>query len=178
MELHATTQASVRTNDLLNAVHLTAVTSTVTKVAEGHEPAASAPAFSPLVGQLYYSLKQTLILDEQYLLRTINFDIVVEHPHKYLLNFAKTVDARHGLVQLSVSLLNDSIVYSNLCLSHSPADIAAACLQLSGDILGSKVNMPSLEPKSVWSALGVDVQTLEVIAMTLLDMTLAPSSVM
>ncbi|KAL3139608.1 hypothetical protein ABBQ38_003926 [Trebouxia sp. C0009 RCD-2024] len=164
-------EASVRTNDLLNAVHLTAFSSTVIKATEGSEP--DAPGFSPLVGQPYYNLKQTLILDEQYLLRTISFDIVVEHPHKFLLNFAKTMDARHGLVQLSVSLLNDSIVYSNLCLSHPPAEIAAACLQLSGNILGSSVSVPSLEPRSGWSALGVDVQRLEVIAMTLLDMTLA-----
>lgn len=166
-------QASVRTNDLLNAVHLTATTPIVPNAPEGPDPDALAPVFSALVGQPYYNLKQTLILDEQYLLRTIDFDIVVEHPHKYLLNFAKAMDARRNLVQLSVSLLNDSIVHSSLCLSHPPADIAAACLLVSGKILGSNVNMLSLEHGSGWSVLGVDVQRLEVIAMTLLDMALA-----
>ena len=166
-------QASVRTNDLLNAVHITAANPTATAAAGEPAPDTSAPAFAALVGQSYYNLKQTLILDEQYLLRTIDFDIVVEHPHKYLLNFAKAIGAKHSLVQTSVSLLNDSIVYSNLCLSNQPADIAAGCLRLSACILASNVSMPSWENTSGWTALGIDVERLELIANTLLDMTLA-----
>ena len=170
-------QASVRTNDLLNAVHIMAAIPRATNAAEEPAPDTSALDFTALVGQSYYNLKQTLILDEQYLLRTIDFDIVVEHPHKYLLNFAKAIDAKHSLVQTSVSLLNDSVVYSNLCLSHQPADIAAACLQLGSCILGSNMSLPIWESISGWTALGIDVERLEPIANILLDMTLALAAV-
>ena len=173
LDLHGAMQASVRTNDLLNAVYIMVATPTATSASEEPLPDTTAPGFTALVGQSYYNLKQTLILDEQYLLRIIDFDIVVEHPHKYLLNFAKAIGAKHSLVQMSVSLLNDSIVYSTLCMSHSPADIAAACLQMSGSMLGSNVSMPRLESASGWSALGVDTERLEIIANILLDMTLA-----
>lgn len=154
-----------------------AASSTATNAAEEPAPDTSAPGFTALVGQSYYNLKQTLILDEQYLLRTIDFDIVVEHPHKYLLNFAKAIDAKGNLVQTSVSLLNDSIVYSNLCLSHQPADIAAACLQLGACILGSNVSLPNWESILGWTALGIDPERLELIANMLLDMTLALTEV-
>ena len=166
-------QASIRTNDLLNAVHIMATSPTATSAAEEPAPDASAPGFTALVGQSYYNLKQMLILDEQHLLRTIDFDIVVEHPHKYLLNLAKAIDAKHSLVQTSISLLNDSIVYSNLCLSQQPADIAAACLQLGACILGSNVSIPNWESTSGWTALGIDTERQELIANMLLDMTLS-----
>ena len=118
-------QASVRTNELLNAVRFVAANASCSS---SPEAAVATPAhFIALVGQSYYAVKQDLIFDEQLLLRSINFDIVVEHPHKYLLNFAKAIGATHSLVQMAVSLLNDSIIYSNLCLSQLPADIAAAC---------------------------------------------------
>lgn len=166
-------QASVRTNDLLNAVHMVAVSPAAINAAGEPGAHASAPGFTALVGQSYYSHKQTLILDEQYLLRTIDFGIVVEHPHKYLLNYAKAIGAKHSLVQASVSILNDSIVYSNLCLSYLPADIAAACLQLGVAILESDVSVQSWRNTSGWTALGVDIERLEVLASVLLDMTLA-----
>lgn len=170
-------QASVRTNDLLNAVHIMAASSIAANTAEEPASDTSVPGFTALVGQSYYNLKQTLILDEQYLLRTIDFDIVVEHPHKYLLNFAKAIGAKRSLVQAAVSLLNDSIVYSNLCLSHQPADIAAASLQLGVCILGSDISLPNWESTSGWTALGIDAERLEHIANMLLDMTLALTDV-
>ena len=172
-QLRLPLQASVRTNDLLNAVHMVAASPTAINPAGEPGLDASAPGFTALVGQSYYRHKQTLILDEQYLLRTIDFGIVVEHPHKYLLNFAKAIGAKHSLVQTSVSILNDSIVYSNLCVSYPPADIAAACLQLGVAILESDVSIQSWKNTSCWTALGVDIERLEVLANILLDMTLA-----
>ena len=165
-------QASVRTNDLLNAVHYVAGIVPNGSFADETLPYSAQQEFTALVGPSYYALKQTLILDEQHLLRSINFDIVVEHPHKYLLNFAKAVGARHSLVQLSVSLLNDSIVYSDLCLSHAPADIAAACLQVAGHVLGGHVSLPFLEDMLGWRVLGVNTERLEVVAHVLSDMIL------
>ena len=166
-------QAGVRTNDLLNAVHFVAAVAANRTSPDGTLPSSTQQEFTALVGAAYYALKQTLILDEQYLLRSINFDIVVEHPHKYLFNFAKAIGAQHSLVQLSVSLLNDSIVYSELCLSHTPADIAAACLQVAGHVLESHESMPFSRDVSDWKLLGVNIERLEVVANLLLETMLS-----
>ena len=126
--------------------------------------------FAAIVGQPYYALKQTLIIDEQVLLRTISFEIVIEHPHKYLLNFGKLIDAKHSLIQIAISILNDSIVHTRLCLAHPPADIAAACLHIADEILGVTLQTPCLNASSAWSALGVNMQQMEMIELALLDM--------
>lgn len=158
---------------MLNAVHYLAVTTSARGSAEASLPESLPQDFTALVGQAYYALKQTLILDEQQLLRTINFDIVVEHPHKYLLNFAKAVGAKHSFVQLAVSLLNDSIVYTNLSLSCAPADIAAACLHIAGHVLKLNEDMHLGQDLSGWTLLGVDVDNMQAVGGVLLDMTIA-----
>ena len=126
--------------------------------------------FAAIVGQPYYALKQTLITDEQVLLRTISFEIVVEHPHKYLLNFGKLMDAKHSLIQMAISILNDSIVHTRLCLAHPPADIAAACLRLADELMGLTLQTPFLDASLDWNALGVKIQQMELIELALLDM--------
>lgn len=167
-------QASVRTNDLLNAVHFMAV-----PLHPGSSKTASSEVsklpnqggFLALVGQQYYTLKETLIVDEQFLLRTIDFQIVVEHPHKYVLNFGRLIEAKHSLILLAVSILNDSIVYTKISMSHSPADIAAACIQFAGDLIGPTLQLPFLSTLSGWNAVGVSAQQVEAIGLALLDMT-------
>ena len=163
-----TVQATVRTNDLLNAVHFAAVQQLDSAVISGN-PVSERPAFGTIVGQEYYALKETLITDEQILLRTINFEIVVQHPHKYLFNFGKLINAKFSLIQMAVSILNDSIVHTTLCLAHLPADIAAACLQVASE-LSNPLQLPVVSSPSDWGALGVKQQTVDHIGLALLDM--------
>ncbi len=161
-----TVQATVRTNDLLNAVHFAAVQQLDSAIISGN-PVSKSPAFGAIVGQEYYALKETLITDEQILLRTINFEIVVEHPHKYLFNFGKLINAKFSLIQMAVSILNDSIVHTTLCLAHPPADIAAACLQVASE-LSNPLQLPVVSSPSDWGALGV--QNVDHIGLALLHM--------
>jgi len=165
-----TVQATVRTNDLLNAVHFVAgaVQQLDSAVTSGN-PLSKTPEFGAIVGQEYYALKETLITDEQILLRTINFEIVVEHPHKYLFNFGKLINAKFSLIQMAVSILNDSIVHTKLCLAHPPADIAAACLQVASE-LSNPLQLPVVNSPSDWGALGVKPQHVDQIGLALLDM--------
>ncbi len=169
-------QASVRTNDLLNAVHFVNVHFQAERPGAIPLPTSqlqNQAKFSALVGQQYYALKQTLIMDEQLLLRTINFDIVVEHPHKYLLNFGKLTDATHSLIQMAVSILNDSLIYTTLCMSHRPADIAAACIQIAGDLIGPAHHLPFPDMSPGWSSLGILVEQMDSAGVALLDMIAA-----
>ena len=47
-----------------------------------------------LVGDAYYVCKQELISAEQLLLRNLNFEVSLDHPQKYLLNYCKTLHCR------------------------------------------------------------------------------------
>lgn len=165
-----TVQATVRTNDLLNAIHFAAgVVQQLDSAVVSGSPVSKSPAFGAIVGQEYYALKESLITDEQILLRTINFEIVVEHPHKYLFNFGKLINAKCSLIQIAVSILNDSIVHTTLCLAHPPADIAAACLQVASE-LSNPLQLPVVSSPSDWGALGIKPQQVDHIGLALLDM--------
>ena len=163
----------MRTNDLLNAVHFVAVRLQEGNAGQNTSETTQQADLPAVVGQQYYALKQTLIADEQFLLRTINFDIVAAHPHKYIFNFGSLIGIKHTVMQLAVSILNDSVVYTKLCLLQSPADIAAACLQLAFELLSPTVQLPFLESKSGWNAVGVMTQQVEAIGIALLDMILS-----
>lgn len=160
----------MRTNDLLNAIHFAAgVVQQLDSAVVSGSPVSKSPAFGAIVGQEYYALKESLITDEQILLRTINFEIVVEHPHKYLFNFGKLINAKCSLIQIAVSILNDSIVHTTLCLAHPPADIAAACLQVASE-LSNPLQLPVVSSPSDWGALGIKPQQVDHIGLALLDM--------
>lgn len=162
-------EATVRTNDLLNAVHFVAgAVQQLDSAVPSCNLLPKTSEFEAIVGQEYYALKETLITDEQLLLRTINFDIVVEHPHKYLFNFGKLINAKFKLIQMAVSILNDSIVLTKLCLAYPPADIAAACLQVASE-LSYPLQLPIVNSPSDWGALGVKPQNVDLIGLALLD---------
>ncbi len=42
--------------------------------------------------QQYWELRDEVVASEQLLLRALNFDLHVEHPHKYLLNYLKSLN--------------------------------------------------------------------------------------
>lgn len=159
----------MRTNDLLNTVLFVAApaasTSSDTQAAQRQQHDLQ-PDSLILVGQEYYAMKQILIVDEQLLLRTINFDIVVEHPHRYVLNFSKFLGVTHSLVQMALALLNDSLVYTNISLVFEPADIAAASLEAAFEMAGAPSHMFSTK----WEALGVNQQHVESVSLALMDM--------
>lgn len=72
-------------------------------------------------------------MHEQLLLRCIHFNIAVEHPHKYLLNFCNLLKVSSRLCQAALCVVNDSLSLTQLCLEHDPATIAAGALQIEID---------------------------------------------
>lgn len=114
-----------------------------------------------LVGAEYYALKDRLIRDEQLLLRAMDFDIVIEHPHALLLNMCHQIKCSCAVVKMSLCFLNDSLLYSNLCLSCTPSELAAACVHLTSLCLGVAETLPSTRRKSWWDAFGVTHSKIE-----------------
>lgn len=165
-------QASLRTNDLVNAVgYLNSQPANAwgqgaigalckpgsTGTSDDQQAAeASAGQFEMLVGEAYYTAKAQLITDEQVLLRVMQFDIGVEQPHKYLLCFSKTLRAPQEVVRLATCALNDSLVYSDACLKRTPDTVAAAALHVAAQL--AQYPLPQLGQSGCWGALGLDEQ--------------------
>ena len=169
----------MRTNDLLNAIAylLTAqaaqspaqkqrpVSFSLSKVAS--EDRVKAPV---LVGDDYYAAKQTLITQEAELLRLMRFDILTEHPHKFLFNYAHTLQCQPCVLQLALCLVNDSLRFTLLSVECSAADLAGGALHLSSLLLGKARELPFEVSSCWWHVLGLQLTRLESIGRNLLAM--------
>ena len=85
----------------------------------------------PLVDKEYSTAKRQLILHEQLLLRSLHFDIAIEHPFKYLLNFCNLFKVTSNVCQTAICAINDSLSLTQLCLTHHSSVVAAGALQFA-----------------------------------------------
>ncbi|KAF7996035.1 hypothetical protein HCN44_009073 [Aphidius gifuensis] len=86
--------------------------------------------------------KKKCMIFEKILLQTIKFDFQVEHPHRYLLEYAKCLKGDKNklqkIVQMAWTFANDSLC-TTLCLQWEPEIIAVALLYLSCKLRKFKV---------------------------------------
>ena len=82
-------------------------------------------------------VKNSLIHCEQWVLRILAFDIEIFSPFRYMLNYAHSIRAPDFIVQLSWSLILESLASVD-CLLYPPNTIAVSSLYLSIDIMKSK----------------------------------------
>ena len=95
--------------------------------------------WATVVGESYNNAKAALIHNEQRLLRLIGFDLTAEQPHKYLLNYCRTLNCSAGVVRLAACLLNDALLYTELLLWCSAAELSAGALHFSSVLLDVKL---------------------------------------
>ncbi|KAH3742633.1 CDK9 kinase-activating protein cyclin T [Pelomyxa schiedti] len=123
------------------------------------------------IGKEYTELKELLIKTEQEVLRTLSFDLSVEQPYKYLLQFVKAVtfslDA--PLAQLSWNIVNDCL-YFPLMTKHAPHVLAAAALNVAA--LLSNYSLPAFATGHWWEAFGLTTAELEEASCRMLDVYL------
>ncbi|KAF7997326.1 hypothetical protein HCN44_005603 [Aphidius gifuensis] len=81
--------------------------------------------------------EQKFLTFERILLQTIKFDLQVEHPYSYLLEYAKCLKGDKNklqkMVQMAWTFANDSLC-TTLCLQWEPEIIAVALLYLAGKL--------------------------------------------
>lgn len=81
--------------------------------------------------------KEEVMTLERILLQTIKFDLQVEHPYSYLLEYAKCLKGDKNklqkIVQMAWIFANDSLC-TTLCLQWEPEIIAVALLYLAGKL--------------------------------------------
>lgn len=98
------------------------------------------------IGTTYWSLRDSVIQCELFIARALQFQFEVDHPHKYLVHFLKSLydwlDRRctrqMPIASTAWALLCDSY-HGNLCLSHQPDVIAVAVLHMALQCYGVSV---------------------------------------
>ena len=91
------------------------------------------------ITQEFWDRKDLLVEYESYLLRALAFDVEVVLPHRYLLNYARSLRAPRAVVQVAWGLTND-FFETALCVRALPHVVACAALQLAALML--KVTLP------------------------------------
>ncbi|XP_013119030.1 cyclin-Q [Stomoxys calcitrans] len=102
---------------------------------------------SPLeLGDEYWSMRDAIVQAELLIARTLKFDLNIEHPHKYLLYYMKTLQDWLGsnvwgsvpIAKTAASFLQD-FHHSPKILLHKPTHIAICCLSLALQTYGVQV---------------------------------------
>lgn len=105
------------------------------------------------VGFLYWELRDSLVSCELMMLRSLQFDVTFNNPHKYLLHYLVSLgdwlveDSCDAIGQLSWFFLQDSF-HTTLCLQHGPSHVAVAMLYFALNCLG--VTVPCHSADNTW----------------------------
>ncbi len=75
----------------------------------------------------YCERKEQIIQLEQNILRTLNFNLEFDLPHKYMLNIARFMKFTQNIVRIAWCLLNDALL-SRECVTTPPEVVACGCL--------------------------------------------------
>eukprot|EP00741_Cyanophora_paradoxa_P008776 tig00001374_g8493.t1 len=128
------------------------------------------PDKAPLrVGKEYWDMKELLIVTEQMLLRALAFDMSVDLPYKYLLNYLKSLRVPKSFSQLCWALVNDSLG-STLALQYRPHVLAAGAIHLASRLAAQP--LPEARPGAslAWyDAFDCKLHWLEDVGMQILD---------
>jgi cyclin T len=97
----------------------------------------------------YQRLREDVLRCERVLLRTIGFDLTVDHPYQYLLHYVKCLNGSQKLAQTAWNFVNDSL-RTTLCLQYPAQHIACAALYLACKYI--KVSLPdgTKEGQKAW----------------------------
>ena len=93
----------------------------------------------PILEEDLLVIKCAVIHYEQWILRLLSFDIEIFSPFRYMLNYAHSIQAPAFVVQLSWSLILESLASVD-CLLYPPNIIAVCSLYLAIDAVKSKLN--------------------------------------
>eukprot|EP00439_Symbiodinium_sp_Y106_P030340 s7646_g3.t1 len=102
----------------------------------------------------FHDEKKEVVLGERRILRELGFEValLLDHPHRYAIEFIEHLNRPEDLAQKVWNFLNDSI-QTSLCCSHQPKDIAGACLLLA-----------ARELNLTWKQFSIDMKDAEQIA--------------
>ena len=85
----------------------------------------------------YLRVKKDVLQTELELMKTLNFDLNVEHSYKYVLAYAKQLGAERDLAQVAWNFCNDSL-RTRLCVQYRAKPLAAGSIFLAAKFLKPK----------------------------------------
>ena len=85
----------------------------------------------------YLRVKKDVLQMELELMKTLNFDLNVEHSYKYVLTYAKQLSADRDLAQVAWNFCNDSL-RTRLCVQYRAKPLAAGAIYLAAKFLKPK----------------------------------------
>jgi cyclin T len=115
----------------------------------------------------YLDLREEILVAERQVLQAIAFDLTVEHPYKYLLNYVKVIEGNRNLAQVAWNFVNDSL-RTTLCLQFRPQLIASAAIYLASKFLKIQLTKPGEKPW--WEVFDAKIEDLEEISNQILDL--------
>jgi hypothetical protein len=129
----------------------------------------------------YTSYRNEILTCEKNILQTIAFDLTMEHPYKFLLDYIKlvcgnTADAdvtMKSLAQTAWNFVNDSLK-TLVCLEYAPQIIAVASIHMAASF--HKIDMPEMEGKPWFLSFGADEKSINEIREKLMALYQTPST--
>lgn len=132
----------IKTRDIINVAHCT--------LNRGSSPLE--------LGDEYWSMRDAIIQGELLLTRMLKFELNIEHPHKYMIHYMKSLKDWFGesnwnsmpIAKVAFSFLQD-FHHSPAILNYKPSHIAICCLSLALQTYGIQVPLTDeTEELSTW----------------------------
>jgi cyclin T len=113
--------------------------------------------------QTYKDTRENILKMERLLLPTLQFDLKIELPYRYLLSYLKKMPNSNDLAQTAWNFVNDNF-RTTICLQFPPEKVAAAAFFLAARY--KKVTLPA----NWLELLGTDQATVDKIGNLILDL--------
>lgn len=110
------------------------------------------PNAPPLTEKMYEELQRELIANENLLLQTLGFDLIVAHPHTSVITCGDLVGAPKTVTKLAYELATNSLHFTTMCLKYKPTTVACICLHIAFKRFSLSIEQ-SKEGKDWWSYL-------------------------
>ncbi|KAJ3299431.1 hypothetical protein HK104_008937 [Borealophlyctis nickersoniae] len=129
------------------------------------------PRVSEYAGEMFYEFKDGLIAGELHILTKLGFNVQVQHPHGFMINYVQSLGLADDkeLSQLAWNFMNDSL-RTNICVCYQPSTIACAVIFLAARVC--KVKLPTNPPW--WEVFEANFEDLENIAGHILNLYKGP----
>ncbi|KAH7286385.1 hypothetical protein KP509_32G005000 [Ceratopteris richardii] len=123
---------------------------------------------STLPKEVYEDEKERVLLAENLVLRTLDFDLNIIHPYKRLVSAVKKLNiTQKSLTQVAWNFLNDGL-RTSLCLQYEAHQIAAGSIFLAAKFL--KIKLPIDGERPWWQVLEVNARELEDVSNQMLEL--------
>ncbi|XP_021758299.1 cyclin-T1-3-like [Chenopodium quinoa] len=116
--------------------------------------------------EVYYKQKELILVAENLLLVTIDFDMAIQHPFSPLVGALKRLKISNNEVAKAAWNLVNEWLRTTLCLQYKPHYIAAGSLSVAAKLINFK--LPMVDGKAWWLQFDVSPKQLEEVTQQML----------